>query len=161
MPYQGPLMEFGMQRRDDELYGLCLNTVRGMGFELVTVEDTVENGRRTFRFFIDHARGVVVDDCASVSRELDHLLDAEFDFEGAYVLEVSSPGLEHKLRHEREYAYFAGSRARLVLREPVDGRGVIEGTIASAGSGEIRITTENGQEFTVRLADVVRARLLA
>ncbi len=150
-----------MQRRDDELYGICLDLIRGMGFDLVTVEDTVENGRRTFRFFIDRPGGIVLDDCASVSRELDHLLDAEFDFEGPYVLEVSSPGLEHKLKHEREYAYFAGRRARLVLREPVDGKGVIEGTITSVSPGVVTVTTDDGEDVDIRLSDVSRARLMA
>ncbi len=149
-----------MQRRDDELYGLCLDLVRGMGFELVTVEDIVENGRRTFRFFIDHPRGIVVDDCASVSRQLDNLLDTEFDFDGSYVLEVSSPGLDHKLKHEREYAHFIGRQARLVLREPVEDKGVIEGTIASVGQGVVSMATDSG-DVEVSLSDVARARLTA
>lgn len=150
-----------MPKRDEELYELCLEMVRGMGFELVTVEDVVENGRRTFRFFIDHPRGIVVDDCATVSKEIDHLLDAEFDFGGSYVLQVSSPGLDHRLRQEREYAHFAGRRARLVLREPLDGQGVLEGAIASADSGEVRLTTDDGVNVVIRVSDVVRAHLMA
>ena len=149
-----------MERRDEELYGLARSAVEGMGFVLVGVDDVVEHGRRVFRFYIDHPRGVDVDDCASVSREIEYLLDARFDFEAHYVLEVSSPGLDHRLRQEREYAHFEGRRARLVLHTPVDGRNAVEGVIEDAKDGEVSLRLPDGEEIEVPLSNVVRANLL-
>lgn len=149
-----------MQKRDEELYELCRRLVEGMGYQLVGVDDTVEHGRRVFRFYIDQPGAVHLDDCGSVSREIAYLLDAEFDFDGAFVLEVSSPGLDHRLRHEREYAHFTGRRTRIVLHEPVDGRNVLVGVLAGADSGEVRLITDDGPEVTVAISDVARARLL-
>ena len=150
----------GMDKRDEELYGLGKGLVEGMGYELVTVEDVVERGRRVFRFYVDHPRRITLDDCGTVSRELEYLLDAELDFDGAYVLEVSSPGLDHALKSEREFAYFIGRRARLVLREALNGRNVIVGSLVGAGSGEVRIESEDGAECAIPIAEISRARLV-
>jgi ribosome maturation factor RimP len=149
-----------MRKRDEDLYELCRDHVQGLGFQLVSVDDMVENGRRVFRFYVDREQGVVVDDCASVSRELAYLLDADFDFDEPYVLEVSSPGIDHRLVHEREYAHFAGRQARLVLREPIDGRNVVVGRLAGAESDEVRVVPDDGPEVTVPISNVTRARLL-
>lgn len=149
-----------MAERDDELYGLGSKLVDGMGYTLVTVEDVVERGRRVFRFYIDHPRGITLDDCSTVSKELEYLLDAEFDFDGAYVLEVSSPGLDHALKSQRDFAHFAGRRARLVLREPMNGDNVVTGTLVGAGAEEIRLTSEDGGDLVIPLSNISRARLL-
>jgi ribosome maturation factor RimP len=94
-----------------------------------------------------------------VSREIEYLLDAELDFGGSYVLEVSSPGLDHELRKEREYVHFIGHPARLVLREPLGGKNVIEGVIAGAVDGRVRIGLRDGAEISVPLVGIARARL--
>ena len=87
-------------------------------------------------------------------------MDADFDFGGSYVLEVSSPGLDHALKVEREYEHFVGRPARLVLRESLQGKNVIEGVIAGAGDGSVRIGLNDGAEVSVPLASVTRARLV-
>ena len=148
-----------MEQRGDELYKLARDLVEQMGYALVTVDDVVEQGRRLFRFCIDHERGITLSDWGTVSREIEYLLDADFDFEGSYVLEVSSPGLDHELKREREYAHFAGRPARFVLREPVGGQNVIEGVIAGARDGCVRIGLNDGAEISVPLASIARARL--
>ena len=149
-----------MQKRGEELYEMVRATVEGMGFQLVTVDDLVEHGRRVFRFYVDHPRGMAVEDCASVSREIEYLLDARFDFEGAYVLEVSSPGLDHLLRHRREYAHFKGRRARLVLRSTNEGGGVLEGTLGDADADGVRVVPDTGPEVKVPYEEIAKARLL-
>jgi ribosome maturation factor RimP len=95
-----------------------------------------------------------------VSRELAYLLDAAPEFDEGYVLEVSSPGLDHKLRKEREYVHFAGRKARLVLREPIGGESVVTGLIAGASGGEVRIATADGPERAIAIESIARARLV-
>jgi ribosome maturation factor RimP len=149
----------GMERTDEKLYGLSRGLVEDRGFVLVDVDEVTEHGRRVFRFYIDGEGGVSLGDCAGVSRELAYLLDAEPGFEGGYVLEVSSPGLDHRLKKEREYVHFAGREARLVLRSPVEGRNVVEGVIVGADEGVIRVAPADGEELSIPLTDIARARL--
>ena len=148
-----------VERKDEELYELTRDLVGQMGYTLVKVDDVVESGRRLFRFYVDHPRGITLADCETVSREIEYLLDADFDFGGSYVLEVSSPGLDHELKTEREYNHFAGRPARLVLRESVQGKNVVEGVIAGASEGSVRIGLNDGNEISVPLAGIARARL--
>lgn len=159
MSYQGPVRGLQMERMDEKLYGLSRGLVEGMGFVLVDVDEVVEHGRRVFRFYIDGERGVSLGDCAAVSRELAYLLDAEPELAGGYVLEVSSPGLDHRLKKEREYVHFAGREARLVLRGSTEGRNVVEGVIVGADAGIVRIAPMDGEELSIPLVDIARARL--
>ena len=148
-----------MERTDEKLYGLSRGLVEDRGFVLVDVDEVTEHGRRVFRFYIDGEGGVSLGDCASVSRELAYLLDAEPEFEGGYVLEVSSPGLDHRLKKEREYVHFAGREARLVLRGAVEGQSVVEGVIVGADAGVVRMAPADGDELSIPLTDIARARL--
>lgn len=148
-----------MERKDEELYELTGGLVGQMGYALVAVDDVVERGRRLFRFIIDHGRGVGLGDCEAVSREIEDVLDAEFEFDGPYVLEVSSPGLDYEIKREREYNHFAGRPARFVLRELRRGKNVIEGVIAGAGQGCVVIGLDDGTELSVPIAVIAKARL--
>ncbi len=149
-----------MGATDERLFELTHELVRGMGFALVDVRETAEYGRRIFRFFIDRDKGISVEDCGAVSRELAYFLDAEDLIEGAYSLEVSSPGLDHDLVREREYAHFKGRAARLVLRTSVDGVGsVLTGEIVDAADGRITVRHAERGEIRVALTDIARARL--
>src|SRR5205809_5195234 len=73
---------------------------------------------------------VSVKDCAHVSRDLSAILDVEDLVPTAYTLEVSSPGLDRPLRRDDDYRRFAGRRAKLVMREPVDGQTFVKGVLA-------------------------------
>ena len=160
MSYQGPVVRgLQMERMDEKLYGLSRSLVEGMGFVLVDVDEVVEHGRRVFRFYMDGEQGVSLEDCAAVSRELAYLLDAEPELAGGYVLEVSSPGLDHRLKKEREYVHFTGREARLVLRGSTEGRNVVEGVIVGADAGIVRIAPVDGEELSIPLVDIARARL--
>ncbi len=71
-----------------------------------------------------------VADCQRVSHDVSAVLDAEFTFEHAYTLEVSSPGLDRPLRHPDDCRRFQGRRAQFVTSEAVDGQRHLTGRIA-------------------------------
>jgi ribosome maturation factor RimP len=88
------------------------------------------------------------------------ILDVEDLFPGSYLLEVSSPGLDRKLVKPREYAYFAGRRARVVLREPVADRKVLEGRLAGLEEGRVKLDLDQEGMAEVELSNISKARLL-
>jgi ribosome maturation factor RimP len=103
---------------------------------------------------------VSVDDCASVSRELSAILDVEDDVMPAtYTLEVSSPGLDRPLRTAGDYARFAGRRAKLVMREKVDGQGFFRGVLAGVEGDAVIIDGEDHKRHRVPLDVITRANL--
>ncbi|MBM3306891.1 MAG: ribosome maturation factor RimP [Candidatus Eisenbacteria bacterium] len=150
-----------MAKDEERLFELARGTVEGMGYCLVAVEDRPEHGRRVLRFIIDHPRGIGIEDCAAVSRELGYVLDGASGIDERYALEVSSPGTDRELRTEREYLHFAGREVRMVLREPVGGRSVVQGTIVGVGPDGVRVRPRGeAEDVVVPLGGISRARLV-
>jgi len=91
------------------------------GYELVEVEWTQAGGRWTLRLFIDREGGVGIDDCQTVSRTVEPMLDVEDFISPAYDLEVSSPGLDRPLRTPEHFARYAGQRVLVKAYGPLAG----------------------------------------
>ena len=115
-------------------------TVAGLGYELVDLERT---GGGLLRVFIDRLPGtayptgesefVTVDDCESVTRQLQYVLEVEqCDYTR---LEVSSPGLDRPLKTEADWARFAGAMVALTLKLPLAGRKKFEGVLSAREGG--------------------------
>ncbi len=102
---------------------------------------------------------VSVEDCAKVSRELSAILDAEDTVPGAYVLEVSSPGLDRPLRSAEDYRRFAGRQAKIVMREAVDGQKYFKGRLGGVEGQAVLIDGEDGRRHAVPLGVITRANL--
>src|SRR5947208_5186919 len=92
------------------------------------------------RIFIDNPNGVTHEDCANLSREVSTILDVEDAVPGgAYVLEVSSPGLDRKLVRPADYVRFSGSKVRIATREPVNGSRHFEGRLQHFEEGRVTL----------------------
>jgi ribosome maturation factor RimP len=121
--------------------------VAAEGIELDDLE-VFGTGRGTIvRVTVDAPGSVDVDHLASLSRGLSRLLDQEDPFSGSYTLEVSTPGLERKLRTPRHYEKSIGREVKVKTHEPVDDarqhRGVLmaaddEGCVVEVAAGEAR-----------------------
>ena len=87
--------------------------VEDKGFELVDVEYVKEGGNWYLRAYIDKPGGITVDDCEVISRSLSDKLDEEDFIEGAYILEVSSPGLGRPLKKEKDFVRNMGQEVEI------------------------------------------------
>ncbi len=95
------------------------NTLMRFGFIPVETELVKESHRWFLRIFIySKERGVTLDDCENVSRSLSDFLEELIPFK--YNLEVSSPGVERKIKSDKEYIIFAGKDVNIKLKEPID-----------------------------------------
>jgi len=106
---------------------------------------------------------VTVDECAKVSRDLSAIFDVEDVVPGQYTLEVSSPGLDRPLTRAEDYQRFAGRRAKLVMREKVDGQGYFKGQLggleSNANGHVVLIEGEDKRTHRVPLDVITRANL--
>ena len=82
-----------------------------LGFEVVDVDFVPQSGRSLVRVFLDRPGGITLDDCALFSRRLGDLLEMNQTLPRAYNLEVSSPGIERRLRTEEHFRRFVGRTA--------------------------------------------------
>jgi ribosome maturation factor RimP len=149
------------------LRALIEKTVSGLDFELVDFELAA---RGLFRVFIDfkpeHAeRGLItVEDCATVSHQLSHVLTVEnIQYER---LEVSSPGLDRPLNKLSDYVRFVGQEAIIKLRMPMPGtpnRKTYQGVIREPLGETLQLEFEHKDGAAMlgfTLADVDKARLV-
>ena len=137
------------------------DAVTAMGFELVRIRLTGRE-RRVLQIMIDRADGAMptVDDCAGVSRTVSTLLDVEDPVQGAYDLEISSPGIDRPLVRPADFERYAGCEAKLELVAPVDGRKRYRGRLIDIDAGgRIRLKTETGEEI-LAYDNLVKARLV-
>src|SRR5207244_2240933 len=102
---------------------------------------------------------VSVEDCARMSRDLSAVLDVEDIVPATYVLEVSSPGLDRPLRGADDYQRFSGRRAKLVMRERVDGQMFFKGRLGGLEDGRVIIEDDDGRQHLVPIAVITRANL--
>src|SRR5712691_7783757 len=131
----------------------------GYGLEIFDVQFRREAHGMVLRVQIDRPgpaasadESVSVEDCAHVSRDLSAILDVDDVVPTAYTLEVSSPGLDRPLRRADDYRRFAGRRAKIVMRERVDGQGFFKGTLGGMDG-------DDGRAHRVRLDLITRANL--
>ncbi len=105
--------------------------------ELVHAQIAGAGKSLTVRIFIDKPGGVTHEDCSAVSRRLDAAFDAEDFIPSAYLLEVSSPGLERELYNLKDFERFVGKLAKVKTGAAIDGQKNFRGHIAGIEGEEI------------------------
>ena len=130
------------------------------GMELVEVEVKGGGNNRLVRISIDKPAGVTHGDCELVSQQVGTILDVEDVVPGGrYTLEVSSPGIERKLLKPQDYQRFQGKKAKITLRDAVEGRRNWDGTLAGFDNGEVALETAPGKTMRFPLNQVHKANL--
>lgn len=126
------------------------------GLEMVDVEFRRENRGMVLRLFLDRSGGVSLDDLTRVSRQLGDLLDAHNAVPGSYALEVSSPGINRRLRRPDHFRRYLGKKVRVRTVTPVEGRRDFAGILQSVDADGIMLEA-GGIPRTIRFADIGRA----
>jgi len=143
-----------------EIARMIAPSLEAMGYDVVRVRLS-GGGRPVLQIMAERRDGtdMTVEDCAEISRAVSALLDVEDPIAGAYVLEVSSPGLDRPLTRLDDFVRFAGCEAKLELTEPVDGRKRFRGRLAGLDGDRLRMTTEDGDRL-LPVAAIRSARLV-
>jgi ribosome maturation factor RimP len=144
------------------LESLLERTVGGLGYGLADFE-YINNGRM-LRVFIEKIHeigsdpaGVTLADCASVSQQLQRVFEVEgIEYDR---LEVSSPGLDRRLKKAADFARFAGHEAQVRLRHPVNGRRNFTGIVRAVEGERVEFDYDSGR-LAFDLAELERARLV-
>jgi len=100
--------------------------------ELVDLVIQHQGKKKLLQFFVDKIGGVTLDDCGVLTDKIDAILEMENLIDGAYILEVSSPGVQRVLKKPAHFKQFVSQRIKVVLKVPLEGRGFFTGVIAQA-----------------------------
>lgn len=138
-----------------ELDNLLEPTLASMGYELVEIERSAHG--KLLRIFVDKQDGISIDDCVLISNHLSKLLAVENIDYGR--LEVSSPGLDRRLKKEADFYRFRGERVKLKLRLALQGQRNFEGNLLEVNDGKLKLEVD-GKELDIELNNLEKARLV-
>ena len=143
----------------DGIEELLTGAVEALGYELLELELRLTGRKKIVRLYIDAENGIDLMDCEKVSHQVSAVLDVEDPIPGEYDLEVSSPGLNRKLRTAEHFRRFAGAEAKIELTHPLDGRRRFRGRIADVDDEAVTVRVDN-TEFVLALDAIETARLV-
>src|SRR5271157_2691115 len=164
----------------DKVRQIADRVAASSGLEIADIEFLGAGKHRMLRVYIDrpgavptreHPDGVTHEDCSAFSREFGTIVDVEDAVPGgAYVLEVSSPGLDRILTKAADFERFRGQRVKLTTREPVNNNRHFEGKLESFENGKLLLDLsaarrkmrpkEGAASVEIELANVEKANLV-
>jgi ribosome maturation factor RimP len=135
--------------------------IASLGMELVDVEFLHERDSWILRLFIDKPGGVGLEDCETVSRALETLLDVEQVVDHAYHLEVSSPGLDRPLKKPEHFRRAEGQKVKLKTFGPLGEppRRSFRGVLTAVAEDAVTVDVEGAGTFRVPFKDIAKANL--
>ena len=137
--------------------------------ELYNVEFVKEGKDRYLRVYIDRLwtpetkpedmQGIGTDECELVSRYLSDILDKKDFVEGAYMLEVSSPGMNRPLLKDTHYQRYEGKDVDISLYKAIDGRKKISGKLGALKDDILEVTTDGGVTLKLPMKSIAKTKL--
>lgn len=117
-------------------------SVESLGAKLYDITTTKEHDRNIFRVLVTADGGISLDKCAEISRMISPILDVDEPMSGEYILEVSSPGIERKLRKKEHFIASVGEKVKIKDFATE----TYKGELIFADNDKIVVKTEFGDE---------------
>lgn len=150
--------------RSARVAALAEPVLAGFGFRLVRVRISGFAGC-TVQIMAERPDGTMaIEDCETVSRALSPVFDAADPIEGAYRLEISSPGIDRPLVRRSDFDRYAGHLAQIEMTVPIDGRRRFRGELNGTEGDSVRLRCATGAaepaDILLRIEDMAEARLV-
>lgn len=134
--------------------------IDAMGYEFVGCELQRAGRHTVLRVYIDSAKGITVDDCSRVSRQVSAMLDVEDPIQGNYSLEISSPGIDRPLFELAHFQKQLGQRVKVRMQVPVNGQRNFVGIVQKIEGNNIYLLVD-GEERVLPFFDIEKAKVVA
>jgi len=125
--------------------------------KLVDIE-FIKEGKPVLRIYIYNPEGTTIENCEFVSRRIGTILDVEDLIPYSYTLEVSSPGLDRKLKNKEEYEIFKGRDIKIFTSEPINEKSFFKGKLLGLENEDVKIEEDN-KEIKIPLEKINKAQL--
>jgi ribosome maturation factor RimP len=148
-------------REVDIIEGLIRPSLESLGFRLVRVSYG-GGSRPTLQIMAEPLDGTAmgVEHCAQISRNVSAILDVEDPIPSAYMLEVTSPGIDRPLVSRDDYRRFAGFEAKIEVRQTINGRKRFIGRIQPVNERDEVVVTGAEDVSALPFADISKAKLV-
>jgi ribosome maturation factor RimP len=144
----------------ERIQGLIEPSVDDLGYDIVRVL-IMGKDQVVVQIMAEHkdGQGMTADNCATISRAVSALLEVDDPIQGAYTLEVSSPGLDRPLVRLGDFERFQGLEAKIEINRPLDGRRRFRGQLLGVDGDTVKILVD-GVEVDLSHPDIHKAKLL-
>ncbi len=142
----------------EKVYDIASYNLTKAGYEVIDVEYRKERTGNVLRVFIDKKGRISAQDCEKVTHILSSAMDVDVPIHFSYTLEVSSPGLTRELKRKEEYMRFRGRDIRIITRQPVLNKVVLEGTLRGMKDEDVLIDND-GIEIMIPYRIIKKANL--
>ena len=132
-----------------------LEDIENNGYELIEIEQHSLRKGIKFVLYIDHDNGIGLDDCVSVSKASEMIIDEFIDPE-SYELEVSSPGLDRKLNKKEDFDRFIGKTIKIRLKEKLNDRKNFKGLLTDRRGDMVILKDDQVFEIPMDRIDICR-----
>ncbi len=148
-----------MSSKLEQLQAMLAPVVEALGYQCWGVEFISQGRHSVLRIYIDHANGILVDDCEKVSRQVSGVLDVEDPISGEYTLEVSSPGMDRPLFTLEQFAAHAGEQVKIRLRSPYEGRRNFQGILRGVEDQDVIVLVDE-HEYLLPVDSIDKANII-
>ena len=150
-----------MQRAAPLVWQCIQPVIEQLGYQFVGALFGQTESGATLRVFIDHEKGIMLDDCAAVSHQLNGVLDVEQLIKEEFCLEISSPGLDRPLFTATDFSNFLGQTVQIRMSIAQEGnRKRFKGSLLENDSESVIIEVD-GREYRLLLDEIDEAKLVS
>lgn len=143
----------------EQLQDLLAPVVESLGYECWGLEFMSQGRHSLLRIYIDHANGILVEDCEKVSRQISGVLDVEDPISSEYTLEVSSPGMDRPLFTLEQFVKHVGEQVKIKLRSPFEGRRNFQGLLRGVEEQDVVVLVDD-HEFLLPIDQIDKANII-
>ena len=140
----------------DQVFELVAPIAEGFGLEVIEVLYEKKFDGMNLTIVIDKEGGVTINDCEKLHRAIDGPLDVLDPIDVAYILNVSSPGIDRPLTLERDYKRNLNKKISVKLYKPLEGKKIYDGVLISYDEENFTIETKNGKQITFNKKDTAK-----
>lgn len=151
-----------MAGKQSQLEALIGPVVESLGYQLWGVEFKSQGKQSMLRIYIDSLdkeKGIQLDDCEIVSRQVSGALDVEDPITEEYTLEVSSPGVDRQLYTLEHFAAWAGAEVNVRLRVPFEGRRKYRGIVKGVEDQDVVLVVDD-HELLLPIESIDKAQVI-
>ena len=148
-----------MQKIEDKVFDLINEPIQNLNLSIYDIEYVKEGSGWFLRIFIDKEGIIDINDCETVSRLIDPMLDEANIIKSAYCLEVSSPGIERNLRKPEHFERYIENEVEVSLFKAYEKQKVLQGVLKAGDNNKVTISIDNN-EITLNRKDICKVKLI-
>lgn len=134
-----------MTKLENDIYNCLESVINNLGYELYDVIYEKQGKENHLCIFIDKTDGIDIEDCEKVNNGINDILDEKNFIKDQYYLEVSSPGLERRIRLDKHFEDNINEKIKISLYKPINKEKELIGTLLSADNDNIKILIDTDE----------------